>query len=318
MQMSLFWSDVLATAAELFWTALMMCRSGTTKSKTHKPKVLLLGTIRMIQQCSHVRLRVRILPDLPHQCRGVIPDRPHPPDRLQWCDLATWSLKTMWDTQMRVTTSPAPGRPVDAGHIASTQGMSVAPPCGIDAGGAGPNVSSCDVPSNPDSTNSRGTSDALTNALGNGVPPMQGPDVKHLNLVEFGCHVAGAPMSNWGLGGRIRARDFVRIGRITTRGLPMECRRIVFQASLIEMVADHTHASQSRQVCPRMRRLFKGMKELVLRRPTLPRTGLNCRQNHNGRSLRHCGQVRHPCPVQAHCVANRDSHDVCRGISPEA
>ena len=54
--------------------------------------------------------------------------------------------------------------------------------------------------SNPNNTG--GANDASFHVDGH-VPPLQNPDIDHLNLVEFGYHVAGGPMSNWGLDGRI-------------------------------------------------------------------------------------------------------------------
>ena len=35
------------------------------------------------------------------------------------------------------------------------------------------------------------------------VPPFHDPNLDHLILVEFECHVAGGPIANWGLDGRI-------------------------------------------------------------------------------------------------------------------
>ena len=92
--------------------------------------------------------------------------------------------------------------------------------------------------------------------------------------------MAGGPTSNWGLDGRIRARDLVWIGRVTSRGLPVECHSTLFRAALIEMVTDYAHALYLHQVRPRIRWLFEGKQVFMLRGPTLRKTGPSCGQNY--------------------------------------
>ena len=87
-------------------------------------------------------------------------------------------------------------------------------------------------------------------------------------------------MENWGIDGRIPARDLVQIGRRTLHGCPVECLRLLFRAALIDLIADFTHVLYAHQSRSRIRQILEGLRVFMLSGPTLRADGPNCGDNY--------------------------------------